>query len=326
MSENTESGSARQTGARSGRLHSYAANPGEHVLQPSVISTLFPHLSPQRGTQFRLALLVLAGLLLVLGYFRLTGAMVAVTAAGVPLLYALYLYEIEVDQRHPGQSMAISAGTGALLGIGWALLTGHDVTHTLVLHSMPQGAPAGRIFLVAVVFPLVAQLLMLIGPIIVLRTRPAGDVLDGFDLGAASALGFVFTSTLIYLVPELHAGLLSVTASTSFALRGILRGLLVPLIDAGTTGLVAASLWLYRPRIHRVSRANLITEPVVSLMVAGIVQVILGLAAVYAQSTTAAILIYLCVGLALLFWVRLALHEMVLAEKGDVARASHAPA
>ena len=88
---------------------------------------------------------------------------------------------------------------------------------------MPQGAPAGRILLVAVLFPLAAQLLMLIGPLILRVTRPTKGVLDGFALGAASALGFVFASNVVYLAPELQSGPVAVASGTLFALRAVLH-------------------------------------------------------------------------------------------------------
>ena len=44
------------------REHRYAAHPGEHVAQPSVITTLFPHLGHHKVHEFRWALIVgLAG-------------------------------------------------------------------------------------------------------------------------------------------------------------------------------------------------------------------------------------------------------------------------
>lgn len=297
----------------------------QHVLQPSVTSTLFPHLSAERAAVFRVALLGLTALLLLLGYLRLSGAMVAVAAAGVPLLFGLYVYEIWIGNREPIRTFAIIAVAGALLGAVFAFLTGHYVAQTLLLNGTPEGAPLVRILVSAVLFPLIAQFLMVVVPLLQ-PAHPRSDVLGGFDLGAASALAFVFSSTLVYLTPEVKEGLISVTAATPFALRAILRGLLVPLIDAGTTGLVVASFWLYRrypaesPNTWTASRAA-------SLAVAAIVQVALGLTSVYVLNSTTVILIYLGVGLALLFWVRTALHTMLLVQADQASRNvdSHSP-
>jgi PrsW family intramembrane metalloprotease len=297
--------------------HAFAANPHEHVLQPSVTSTLFPHLPHHRSVAFRLALLAVLGSLLLLGYLRLTGPIIAVAATAVPMLYALYLFEVWEGGREPLYAVGMTGGVGIVLGVGWALLTGHYVSHTILLNSSSQGAPAGRILVSAVLFPLVAQLLMLVGPLILRATRSYGKVLDGFDFGATSALGFVFASTLIYLLPELQAGPYSVSAGTSFALRGVLHGLLVPLIDAGTTGLIIAAVWLRRDGARFPTGYGWMASLPVSLAVAAAVQVGLGLADIRVLTMSAIILTYVGVGAALLLWVRLALHTMLLAEGGE---------
>jgi hypothetical protein len=286
------------------------------VLQPSVTSTLFPHLPQQRSAPFRLALLAVAAALLLLGYLRLTGPFVAVAAAAIPALYGIYLHEVAVYRDEPVYSIGITAGISLALGAIWAFLTRHFITQTLVLVTMPQGAPIGRILLVAVLFPLVAQFFMLVGPLILRYTRPHDDVRDGFAFGAASALGFVFASTLIYLAPELQSGPFAVASGTLFALRAVLHGLLVPLIDAGTTGITAAALWLHGRKVRSVPQYGWTTSVWVALAVAAVVQVGLGLVDVLVVSSTTAILIYLGVAVALLFWVRIALHFMLLTEAG----------
>src|SRR5919204_6777419 len=54
------------TGAGPRRYHAFAANPAEHMVLLSVISTLFPHLPHRRTVPFRIALLVAGVLLFVL--------------------------------------------------------------------------------------------------------------------------------------------------------------------------------------------------------------------------------------------------------------------
>ncbi|HEX6508244.1 MAG TPA: PrsW family glutamic-type intramembrane protease, partial [Chloroflexota bacterium] len=257
------------------------------------------------------------GALVLLGYLRLTGPFVAVTATAIPLLFGIYLYEVDVYEGKPIYSIGVTAGVGIVLGAIWALVTGRLVTQTLVLDATPQGAPTGRILLVAVLFPLVAQLLMLVGPFILRFTRPYDEVLDGFAFGAASALGFVFSATLVYLTPELQSGPFAVASGMMFALRSVLHGLLVPLIDVATTGVAAAALWLYGRKVRSLPRYSWITSIWLSLAVAAVVQVGLGLVDVLVVNAAAAILIYLGVAIALLFWVRTALHFMLLAEAGE---------
>src|SRR5207249_8022737 len=58
-------GTAAEVGDPKTRENRYAAHPGEHVVQPSVFTTLFPHLGQQKIHEFRWAFAAgLAGILI----------------------------------------------------------------------------------------------------------------------------------------------------------------------------------------------------------------------------------------------------------------------
>ncbi len=296
------------------RIYAFAGNPAEHVLQPSIVSTIFPHVPHRYSIRFRLALLLLAVLLLVTGYLRWTGPSVAIASAAVPLLYLIYLYEVDVYAEEPLYVIGLTFGVGIVLGVAWSLLTGRFTTQTYVLNATLQAAPIWRIVVTAVLFPLAAQALMLVGTLILRYTRPYDEVLDGFTAGAASALGFVLAMTLISLFPEVQSGPISVTAEVESAVRTVLHGLLIPVIEAGLTGLIAASLWLHRGPVRALPRYGWTTNPFLAIFVAAVVQVGLGLAGLYAVRAVTTLLIYGGVAIALILWLRVALHFMLLAE------------
>ncbi|HKB49728.1 MAG TPA: zinc ribbon domain-containing protein, partial [Ktedonobacterales bacterium] len=52
------------------RTRAFAANPGEHVYHPSVVSTFFPHLGPVRTNQARWLLLLAAAAIFLIGLGR----------------------------------------------------------------------------------------------------------------------------------------------------------------------------------------------------------------------------------------------------------------
>jgi RsiW-degrading membrane proteinase PrsW (M82 family) len=259
-----------------------------------------------------------AAALIVLGYARLTGPSIALAAFSVPLLYLLYLYEVEVYEEEPEIVIGATFAVGIVLGFLWAHFTSNTITQTDLLNASPQGAPAGRIILTGVVFPLVAQALMLVGALILFVTRRYYDeCLDGFAFGAACALGFVLASTLVQLWPELSEGLYSVAPATQNALRIIQRGLLTPFIYASTTGLIAGALWLRRRPRRTLSAYGWTTTLWLQVLIAAVVQVGLGLASIYVASQTWATLIFLLAAILLLLWVRVALHHYLLAEAAD---------
>src|SRR4029077_10602128 len=104
------------------REHRYAAHPGEHVAQPSVITTLFPHLGHHKVHEFRWALIVGFAGVLVLYLAGLITAAILVAAFLVPVLYLIYLYEAQVYRDEPATILGFTIGAGIVIGIVVTLL------------------------------------------------------------------------------------------------------------------------------------------------------------------------------------------------------------
>jgi PrsW family intramembrane metalloprotease len=306
------------------RPHAFAANPAEHVLHFSVVSTLFPHLPHRRSAPFRIGLLLAAILLLVLGYARLTGPAVAAAALSVPLLYLLYLYEVEVYEDEPYYVIGVTFVLGGILGGLFAFATGQIVTQTLLL-NVAQGASADKIVVAAAVFPLLAAVLMMVGPLIIYFTRHYDEALDGFTFGAASAMGFTLGATVVNLWPQLQEGLQTSAPSVDNALVILQRGLLIPFIYASVTGLIAGSIWLMRGRVRTLAANGWTTKLWTNILVAILVLVGLGFVNVYILQAPLSVGIYAVVAAVLLLWVRIAMHHMLLAEAVEVEIGPEAP-
>jgi hypothetical protein len=68
------------------RIKWFGAAPGEHVLRPSLASSLFPQLPPRARTQFRVVLVLWVLALAAFVLLRLPAGLIAVGAFGLPLL------------------------------------------------------------------------------------------------------------------------------------------------------------------------------------------------------------------------------------------------
>ena len=95
-----------------GRLHSFTVNPFEHVLHPSPVSLLFPHLPQEESIGMRLGLLVISAALILVGYLRLSGASVALAAAAVPVLFLVFLIDVLVGDGASGASRVLRRRCG----------------------------------------------------------------------------------------------------------------------------------------------------------------------------------------------------------------------
>jgi len=295
------------------RRYAYAADPAQHVLHPSIVSTLFPHLPHRQRRPFQIAVGLTLLLLIVLSLARLTGPAIAVAALAIPLIYLLYLYQVEVYEDEPVLIVGATLVLGVVVGAVWAYVTGPRITQIL-LGDSTFGVTAGNVALGGVVLPLVAQALMLLGALALYPRRRYDEALDGFTFGVAGALGFTLAVTIVTLLPTLRQGLQSNVPVGSNLLDILQRGLLTPLINASTTGLLAGALWLRRGPIRRlrfhaaaVSWGSVVAGVVVVRVFLGVVSVLL-LDPLRNAAAQAIALVLLIV------WVRVAIHQMLLTE------------
>lgn len=221
------------------RIHHYAAAPGEHVAQPSVISTLFPHLPSHRVHEFRWGLV--GGLLVVVGLVAggLVVAAVLTAAVLVPVLYLVYLYEAQVYRDAPAQVIGLTMAAGAALGV---LVV--SVANAVVPSRAPldlQGA-TGVLVVATVLLPAVEEVLKPIPAFTLRRLKQFDQTIDGLVFGIAAGLGFAAAETLvdfsrIVSYEPLHTS----SGSWLFPLLGV--AVLSPLMQASCTGAIVASLW-----------------------------------------------------------------------------------
>ncbi len=296
------------------RLHSYAAFPDEPVIRISQVSSLFPHLSHRAKAPFRAALGVV---IVLLGVFAVTGTaapLIAVCAFGIPLLFVLYLVEVDPYEGSFLLPTGICVLVGAGLGAGWALIAGPYVNRAL--QPSPLSTLTGQPALVAAVLvPAVAQLLMCVpGAVVWIIQRKRLRSLDGFVAGATGALGFTLASTVTLLSPWLGNGqLLHEPVITSLA-QAVFRGLSWPLISAMVTGLVGAAWCVTLGRGSTAARGRWLAGPLPALGFALAVQIGLGFVAVAVLPPLVIVLTNLVAIAAVIIVMRIVIHHVLLHE------------
>jgi Zn finger protein HypA/HybF involved in hydrogenase expression len=298
--------------ASSSRRHAFAAVPSEPVVHLSIVSTLFPHLAHRRGGAFRWAVLAGSAAVVVLAALHLFAPATATAVFLLPVLYLLYLFEVEVYDSEPWLLIAATMAAGAAFGYAFTLLTGDTVARLNL-----TGDTADSFLLSVVALPIVAQGLMLAGPLFLYFFRPElREPLDGVTFAAASALGFTLTTTLTAIWPLLGGPLIGAGSPLDWALRLLSAGILTSLINAGTTSLVTAAIWLHRYDRRRAARgweASALT----TLIVAVGVQVGLGALGAVIPDVVLQIGVRGLAAAALVIYLRLVIHEALLAEGAE---------
>jgi len=300
------------------RIRDFGAAPGEHLLQPSLTSSLFPHLPPRSRIVFRAGLAVVLIALVAFAVLRLPAALVTVAALGFPFLFMLYVRESDGFADIPPRTWALTAALGIGLGVGWVLLTGGMMARSYGI-ALGAGIVGARMLRMGIGIPLGGVILMLMPAVIVRLLRPpTREALDGFMIGALGALSFTAAATLTRLAPQFGTGVVSKRPMDSLIVEAGIRGVAVPLTAAAAGGLIGAALWFKRPPSKEKQRPGVVRALLVSFAVA-VLAVYLGLGLIDVAHFPQVLMLalYLALALVALFLLRVGLQLALLHEAHD---------
>ena len=300
------------------RAHAYSAFPDEGVLRFAVVSSLFPQLAGGSRGAYRVAFGLITVILAAMAVAGLQAPLVAVSSLAIPLLFLIYVFEIDPLEVRFALPTAIMFVAGAALGAGWGLLLGPVVSNSLVPALVaPLTTPAVLVSAVAV--PVIGQLLMLLPLALARLWRPEhSEALDGFTAGVAGALGLTMAATLAELAPLLRAGNFirgsSIIANVTAA---VIRGISLPLVAAAATGYIAAVLWSRRGT-GSAAGGRWLVRPLPALAVAFTVEIGLGFADDAGLPDAVLLIVHLAAAALALLALRIGLHYVLLHEERDV--------
>jgi len=300
---------AHLTTASASRRHAFAAVPSESVAHLSIITTLFPHLPHRRGGAFRWALLGGSATVVVLAALQVFAPATAVATFLLPGLYLLYLYEVEVYESEPWLVIGTTMVAGAILGFLFTTYAGGAVAELNL-----TGDSSSAFLLAGVATPIVAQALMLAGPLFLYLYRSHfREPLDGLTFGAASALGFTLASSLTAFWPLIAGPLIGSGSTLDWALLLLQAGILIALINASTTGMITAAVWLHRYDLRR-SRGAWYASVLTALVVALGMQIVLAMLTFAVPDLFTQVVIRTLAAVGLLLYLRVVIHESLMAE------------
>jgi hypothetical protein len=304
------------------RIKAFSASPGEHLLTPNIVSSLFPHLPPASRMAFLAGLGLLLAALVAATLFKLPAVLITIAALGLPLLFLIYLQEADVHRDIPSATLVVTAALGIGIGVGWVLLTGAAVARSYGV-PLGMGVSASRIVRDGLGIP-VGGLLLMLAPAALVRLfwRGPRESLDGFALGALGALMFSGAATLTRLAPQFTTGMVAkARPMDGLLVEAGIRGIAVPLTAACVGGLMGAALWFTRPPNKRekgrryVRLVLLLLALAVIAMYAGV-----GLIDVARVPQFVQLAVHLTIAALALLALRVGLHLALLHEAHDEVR------
>jgi RsiW-degrading membrane proteinase PrsW (M82 family) len=240
-------GTTQEFGSAKTREHRYAAHPGEHVAQPSVITTLFPHLGHHKVHEFRWAFTAgLAGIL-VLYVAGLISAAILVSAFLVPVLYLIYLYEAQVYKDEPAIVLGFTLGGGIVVGIVLTVFE-NIVYNPFQFGANPvtnAGVNIGGLLIVGLLLPVVQEALKPLPAFFLPKRADFPETVDGLVFGVAAGLGFSLAEALIGFSSVLTS-LPAHVAPGNWIYDLTTLAVFQPLLQGSATGMIVATIWRYR--------------------------------------------------------------------------------
>lgn len=178
------------------RTTSFAVRPDEPVASFAVVSTIMPRGSGQQPQTYRIALTLALVVALLAAIFGAVPIAVLVAAFAVPLVYIVYLYDVNLWEDQPVLVTVAGFGvTGALAALFtwlWSRLL------PLSNGGLDTSGPAVRDLLVlGLLVPVVGMLITQVGPTF-LASRPAfDDLMDGLTFGVVAGVAYAAFETVV---------------------------------------------------------------------------------------------------------------------------------
>jgi len=252
-------------------------------------------------------------LVVLLGALQLYAPALLLAAVLLPVLYLIYLFEIELYESEPVRVFAATFVAGAALGAGYTLVLSHLISGSI------GGTQQGP-FVTGVVLPVIAQLLMIAGPLLLLSRARFDETLDGLTFGVTAALGFTAAAVITGYWHVITAPLRGSASISAENIAGVIRSaILAALVNACTTGMIAAAVWLQHHGHSRRRHVSALRSVRATLAVAFGAQVALGIASYYAHSVTVLLVIWAIATALLLVWLRVVIHNALLEEGAEHA-------
>ncbi|TMF95596.1 MAG: PrsW family intramembrane metalloprotease [Chloroflexi bacterium] len=233
-------------GARS-REHNYAAHPSEPVVQPSVFTTLFPHLGRQKVHEFRWAFAVgIAGIVVLYGA-GLIAAAILVAIFLVPVLYLIYLYEAQVYRDAPATVLGFTIGGGVVIGLVVTLIERAVYNPYSGVGNPLRGAglAAGTLLFLGVLVPVVQEVLKPLPALFLPNRADFPETVDGVVFGIAAGIGFSVAESLVSFSTALTS-LPAYMTPGNWIYQLATLAVFQPLLQGSATGMIAAAVWRYR--------------------------------------------------------------------------------
>jgi hypothetical protein len=216
----------------------FAAKPDEPVASFAIVSSIMPQGAGTHPQTYRAAFTITLGAALVAALFGALPIGVIIAAFAIPVVYLVYLYDINLWEDSPIPVTALAcvltavlAGAFTWLWVGWLPIR-------ITLTGFSTGPNVVAILLIGLLAPIVGEVIRQIGPVILASRKAFDDYMDGVTFGIASGVAYSALDTLVRHWDLVTGGLVAIDPG-QWAPLILLEGFVKPLIMGTASGLAA---------------------------------------------------------------------------------------
>lgn len=224
------------------RKKAYAARPDEPVASFKLVSTIMPQGAGRQPYTYRVAFGIALALTVITAALGALPVAITVAAFAIPIVYILYLYDVNLWEDEPVPVVAAAFLVTGVLAAVFTWLWSRGIRLSIELTGDNAAGPALRDLLILVLLvPVVSELIRQVGPLY-LASRPRyDDLMDGLTFGVVAGVGFACFETLVLHWSWISGGFASPGSSTgTWVSVVVLHGFVKPLIYGTATGLAVA--------------------------------------------------------------------------------------
>jgi hypothetical protein len=226
------------------RRRSFAAKPDEPVASFALVSTIMPRGAGERPQTYRIALTIALAVALIAAIFGALPIAILVAAFAIPIVYIVYLYDVNLWEDEPLPVTGLAFGLTGVLTILFTILVMWLQRPALPTTSL-DGADLGGgpsvwgFVLVALVVPIVGEAIRQIGPVLLASRPEFDDLMDGLTFGVVSGVAYACFDTIVRFWDLLVGGRVEADPGLWMSLI-FLHGFVKPLVLGTATGIACA--------------------------------------------------------------------------------------
>lgn len=228
------------------RQQHFAVKPDEPVASFAIVSTIMPRGAGQRGQTYRITLGIALVAALLAACFGAVPLAVLLAAFSIPVVYIMYLYDVNLWDDNPVQVTLMAFLLTFALGIGFTIFWFAGIGTASPSGSSASGGEVSSsvnvtgLLVAALLVPVVGEIIRQLGPVFLASRERFDDLLDGASFGVISGVAFATADTLVRHWELLSGGFTREIDPGLWMSLIFLEGFVKPLVVGTASGIACA--------------------------------------------------------------------------------------